>query len=307
MFSMGPASLHPAHIAMRLYDALDAFVLQLRADGRSPHTIANYQRHVAALDQWLAAHGRSADLDAITPALLAEYLADDDVRRNVHGGVRSTSTVNAVRTSLRVVFGWLHDAGHTRANPARLIRRAICSPPPPRALSDAQVDALLGALDSARGETARRDGVLIRMLLATGIRLGSALALDVEDLDFATGAVTLRRVKRDRVERIFLGREIRERLEAFVTRRRGPLFRGPQGERLVDRHARRRICDWLDRIGAHDATVHSLRHTFATRLLRATGDLFLVKRALLHRSIASTVVYVSVSDERLRAAMDGVQ
>ncbi len=310
MFSMGPASLHPAYIAMHLLNALDAFVLQLRADGRSPHTIANYQRHVAALDQWMAAHGHAADLDAITPALLAEYLADDDVRRNGRGGVRSTSTVNAVRTSLRVVFGWLHNAGHTRANPARLIRRAICSPPPPRALSDAQVDALLAALDAARGEAARRDGVLIRMLLATGIRLGSALALNIEDLDLATGAVTLRRVKRDRVERIFLGREIRGQVEEFVVRnrlKRGPLFRGPQGERLVDRHARRRICDSLDRIGAHDATVHSLRHTFATRLLRSTGDLFLVKRALLHRSIASTAVYVSVSDERLRAAMDGVQ
>lgn len=302
MHSIGPAS----HIAMRLLDALDAFVLQLRADGRSPHTIANYQRHVAALAMWLTTHGHHDDLGAITPALLAEYLATDDVRRNGRGGQRSTSTVNAVRTSLRVVFGWLHDAGHTRVNPARLIRRAICSPPPPRALSDAQVDALLAGLDAARGEAQRRDGVLVRLLLATGMRLGSALALDIEDIDLATGAVTLRRVKRDRVERVFLGREIRERLEAFVTRRRGPLFRGPQGERLVDRHARRRICDWLDSIGAHDATVHSLRHTFATRLLRTTGDLFLVKRALLHRSIASTAVYLDVSDERLRAAMDGV-
>jgi integrase len=71
--------------------------------------------------------------------------------------------------------------------------------------------------------------------------------------------------------------------------------------------ARRRICDGLDRIGAHDATVHSLRHTFATRLLRATGDLFLVKRALLQRSIASTAVYLSVSDERLRDALEAVR
>lgn len=298
MLSIGLAS---APTAMRLSDALELFVLQLRADGRSPHTIANYQRHVGALDAWL---GHDTDLDAITPALLAEYLADDDVRRSGRGGLRSTSTVNAVRTSLRVVFGWLHDAGHTRVNPARLIRRAICSPQPPRALSDAQVDALLNLLDAARGEAARRDRLLVRLLLATGMRLGSALALDVEDLDLATGAVTLRRVKRDRVERVFLGREIREELSRQRLTR-GPLFRGPQGERLVDRHARRRICDLLDRIGAHDATVHSLRHTFATRLLRTTGDLFLVKRALLHRSIASTAVYLDVSDERLRAAMDG--
>jgi site-specific recombinase XerD len=291
--------------AMNLSEALDVFVLQLRADGRSPHTIKSYERHVGALLDWLDAQRRSTALDAITPQVLAEYLTSDDVRASARGGARSTSTVNAVRTSLRVVFGWLHDAGYVRVNPARLIRRAITSPSPPRALRDAQVDALLALIDSARGEATSRDGVLVRLLLATGMRLGSALALDIEDLDLATGTVTLRQVKRDRVERLFLGREIRGRLEALVTRRRGPLFRGPQGERLVDRHARRRICDLLDRIGAHDATVHSLRHTFATRLLRATGDLFLVKRALLHRSIASTAVYVSVSDERLREAMEG--
>jgi len=303
MLSAGPVS---ALSIMRLSDALDVFVLQLRADGRSPHTIANYQRHVGELATWLAARGND-ELDALTPALLAEYLASDDARR---GGQRSTSTVNAVRTSLRVVFGWLHDAGYTRINPARLIRRAICSPPPPKSLSDAQVEQLLAALDRATGEAGRRDRVLIRLLLATGMRLGSALALDVEDLDLATGAVTLRRVKRDRVERLYLSRDIAAHVDEQLSRtrrRRGPLFRGPQGERLVDRHARRRICDWLDRIGAHDATVHSLRHTFATRLLRATGDLFLVKRALLHRSIASTAVYLSVSDERLRDALESVR
>jgi site-specific recombinase XerD len=48
-----------------------------------------------------------------------------------------------------------------------------------------------------------------------------------------------------------------------------------------------------------------LRHTFATRLLRRTGDLFLVKTAMRHASIASTAVYLSVSDERLRAAVGG--
>ena len=52
-----------------------------------------------------------------------------------------------------------------------------------------------------------------------------------------------------------------------------------------------------------DGTVHGLRHTFGTRLLRKTGDLFLVKQAMLHRSILSTAAYLSVSDERLRSAL----
>jgi site-specific recombinase XerD len=44
-------------------------------------------------------------------------------------------------------------------------------------------------------------------------------------------------------------------------------------------------------------SIHSLRHTFATRLYRKTGDLYLVQRALGHRQITTTEVYAKVSDE----------
>ena len=290
---------------MELSEALDLYLLQLRADGRSPHTVANYQRHVGALLDWLAARRHSIALDAITPQVLAEYLVSDDVRHSARGGARSTSTVNAVRTSLRVVFGWLHDAGFTRINPARLIRRAICSPPPPKGLSEEQVERLRAVLQGATGVAGSRDRAMVVLLLGTGIRLGSAVALDVADVDFAEGVITARTVKRDRVQRVYFGAEVRRELESLVAHLPGPgpLFRAPNGQRMVVRHACRRITGWLDRAGIHDASPHSLRHTFATRLLARTGDLFLVQRALGHRSIASTAVYLEVSEERLREAV----
>ncbi|MDP1859883.1 MAG: tyrosine-type recombinase/integrase, partial [Gemmatimonadaceae bacterium] len=124
--------------------------------------------------------------------------------------------------------------------------------------------------------------------------------------DLANGEIWLRQVKGDRTERVYLGRDIRDHLVGYVARKpkRGPLFRGPRGERLGKRCAQKRVTYWLGVAGVeHAATAHALRHTFATRLLRRTGDLFLVKQALGHRSILSTVVYLDLSDERLRAAM----
>ena len=44
---------------MQLQDALDRFVLQLEADGRSPHTIKQYRRHISALARWLAHDGHT--------------------------------------------------------------------------------------------------------------------------------------------------------------------------------------------------------------------------------------------------------
>jgi site-specific recombinase XerD len=290
---------------MDLQQALQVYLLQLRADGRSPHTIKNYERHLGSLLDWLAKCGKSAALDEITPQVLAEFLVSDDVRASGRGGLRSASTVNAVRTSLRVVFGWLHDAGHTRINPARLIRRAICSPPTPRVLSNAEVERLLTMLAAATGPVARRDHLLIDLLLSTGIRLGSALAIDVADINFETGELLLRELKRDRVERVFLSRTVRTHLQSSLARApgHGPVFRDPRGHRLECRHARRRVTGWLDRAGIHDASPHSLRHTFATRLLAKTGNIFVVQKALLHRSIMSTAVYLSVPDQQLREAV----
>ena len=288
--------------SMDLSEALSVFVLQLRADGRSPHTIANYRRHVSALDAWLVTHGRERALDEITPQVLAEFLVSDDVRASGRGGLRSTSTVNAVRTSLRVVFGWLHDAGHTRINPARLIRRAICSPPPPKGLSEDQLDQLRSVLANATGVAAARDRAMVALMLGSGLRIGSTVDLDAGDVDLANGVLTARCVKRDRVQRVYFGAEARAELQRLIAGLPGPgpLFRAPNGERLTVRQACRRITAWLDRAGIHDASPHSLRHTFATRLLARTGDLFLVQRALGHRSIASTVVYLQIDERRLK-------
>ena len=287
---------------MDLSDALGVFVLQLRADGRSPYTIRSYERHLGSLLDWLAKHGRSAALDEITPQVLAEFLVSDDVRASGRGGLRSTSTVNAVRTSLRVVFGWLHDAGHTRINPARLIRRAICSPPPPKGLSEDQLDQLRSVLANATGVAAARDRAMVALMLGSGLRIGSTVDLDAGDVDLANGVLTARCVKRDRVQRVYFGAEARAELQRLIAGLPGPgpLFRAPNGERLTVRQACRRITAWLDRGGIHDASPHSLRHTFATRLLARTGDLFLVQRALGHRSIASTVVYLQIDERRLK-------
>jgi integrase/recombinase XerD len=61
---------------------------------------------------------------------------------------------------------------------------------------------------------------------------------------------------------------------------------------------------WLKLAGiTRQLSVHSLRHTFATRLYRQTGDLRLVQRALGHRHIATTEIYARVEDAALRKAI----
>ena len=291
---------------MRIEDALDRFVTQLRADGRSDHTIRQYQRHTRAMIGWLAAESRPDRIAAITHEVVAAFLVSPAAGCRPDGAAKKATSTNALRSSLRGFFGYLHRAGYIGTDPTRLVRRARCSPPPPRALGDDEQRRLVAALDDATTEADLRDAMLIRLLLGTGIRIGSALGLDVEDVDLDGASLLLRSTKGDRPMRAIVPGHLVPYLRAYLAgRAEGPVFPGAgrQGH-LTARHAQRRFETWLERAGIErHASLHALRHTLATGLYRRTGDLALVQAALGHRSIASTLIYARVDEGRLRAAM----
>lgn len=287
---------------MDLQAALQGFLRQLAADGRSPHTIGQYRRHGTALANWLAANGRSSAVVDLTPDVLARFFADGAARTSCRGGPKKAVSLNAMRTSIRCFATHLHDAGLVVANPARLLRRARCAPPPPRALHVDEQARLRAVLADGTGPEAERDRVLVELLLGTGIRIGSALALDVGDVDFDHAEITLRRTKNDRPVVVLLPKGLAEDLQRFVAGRDGPVFRA--GARRVSmRHAQRRLAGWFAAAGIRGRSAHALRHSYATGLLAKTGDLRLVQAALNHASIVSTTIYAQVDRAKLRAAI----
>ena len=265
---------------MRLHDALEAFLLQIQADGRSPHTVAQYARHVRLFASFVG----DRDLSQITVGDLARFLTSPAAL----GGARPKrpTSVNALRTSLRVFFKHAHEASISPTNPARLLRRARCTPPPPRGLSDDEVQRLTDVLVLAQGPSARRDHALIEVMLRTGLRLGSALALDRSDIDLDRGEIVVRITKNQAPERVFISAALRDHLVGYLAERgEGPLFTNRDGDRVGTRHVQRRIEQWFSKAGVgHGASAHDLRHRFAMALYRRTRDLPLVQAALKHRS-----------------------
>lgn len=288
---------------MDLQAALQAFLLQLEADGRSPHTIGQYRRHGTALATWLATSGAGADVADLTPDLVARFFASPAARTSCRGGPKKATSANAMRTSIRCFAAHLHESGLVATNPARLLRRARCAPPPPKALHPDEQKRLLDVLAAATGPEAARDRMLIELLLATGIRIGSALALDVEDIDFDHQEIALRRTKNDRPATVVMPKAIAEKLTGFLRdRSSGPVFLAGD-RRISTRHAQRRLAGWLSKARVAGRSAHSLRHSYAEALLARTGDLRLVQAALNHASIVSTTIYTAVDRAKLRAAV----
>jgi site-specific recombinase XerD len=266
-----------------------------------------YDRHVKLFARWCAAHGHSGAIDSIDHETVATFLASREARTRPDGGLKKAVSMNALRTSVRVFFGYLHQAGYIRQNPARLVRLAVCGAPPPRALSEEETKRLVDTLAAGAGPEAERDHAMFHLMLATGIRLGSAIALDVQDVDLDNGELHLATAKGDRRERVYLGRAIRAHLRRFIGQRTaGPLFVAMHGGRLSPRHVQRRFKMWVQKAGiARASSTHCLRHSLAVNLYKRTGDLLLVKAALRHKSIASTLVYARLDEGRLRRAMEG--
>ncbi len=287
---------------MELESALSKYVVQLQADGRSPHTIGQYRRHITLLVSWLREQGHTGEVEGTCHESLAEFLASGASRVRPDGKAKRATSTNALRTSLRTFFRFCHDAGYCQSNPARLIRRALCGQSPPRSMSDEEQGRLLLALSKGVGPEARRDRALFVLMLGSGIRLGSALALEVADVDLDRGELQLRRTKGDVPTSVPLARSVRDHLRGYIDGQgAGPLFPGRIGRAMCARHVQRRLALWCKRAGIErHVKPHDLRHSFAIRLYRQTRDLLLVQAALRHRSIASTTVYAKVDHEDLR-------
>ena len=291
---------------MRIAEALEKFLVQLQADGRSPHTIGQYQRHIRLLAQWARDAGpRCQRIEKLDHEAVARFLASDIATLRAGGGQKLATSANCLRSSIKTFLGHCHRAGYISHDAGGLIRRARCSPPPPRSLSEKDQRRLLSVLDKARGQEAERDCMLFGLMLRTGIRVGSAVALDVDDVDLDKSEIQLRRTKGDRPDVVFLGAEVQRHLRRYLAHcEAGPLFPGRAGVRITGRHVHRRFRQWLRKAGiTRPASPHSLRHSFAASLYKRSGDILLVKEALRHRSIASTLIYAHASDERLRKAL----
>lgn len=287
--------------------ALDRYALQLQADGRSPHTVAQARRVIGALATWLEASGVPADIERLGHEDLARYLASPAAQRRPDGRARKASSGNATRTVMRTFFRYAADAGYTPANVARLVRLARTGAPPPRTLTDEEVRRLLAAVDAQDTPASRRDAALIRLLLGTGLRISSALALRPRDLDLEAGEIHVLSVKGGQPLVLPISRVVARELRAYL--RTLPkdtvlLFNGSPGRPLTRRQAAKRLEKWAKAAGLGGrATCHGCRHTFATGLYRRTRDILVVQAALGHASVESSAIYARVDRAGLRAAL----
>ena len=178
----------------------------------------------------------------------------------------------------------------------------------PQYLSVEEVDRLLAAPDRTQPRGAR-DGVMLDLLYATGLRVSELVALRVGDLQADYGYLQVTG-KGNKQRLVPVGKVALESVARYLSEARGRLLRGRSSAFLfVTRRGRpmTRQCFWQiisacgRRAGIRQPiNPHLLRHSFATHLLERGADLRSVQEMLGHADISTTQIYTHVVSERLR-------
>lgn len=224
--------------------------------------------------------------------------------RAAEGASRATVARNAA--ALRAFGSWALAQGIVDEDPAVDIETAPVKSRLPQVLDTDAVTALLeGAKCEADTPIGVRDWAFFELLYGSGLRVGEACSLDVDDLNLDQGFLrVLGKGNKERVAPVgtpaakALMQWLQERSDVAKPGEKA-LFVGQRGSRVDPRVMRGRLHRLAARQGVPDIAPHGLRHTSATHMLSGGADLRFVQDYLGHASLATTQRYTHVDSERL--------
>lgn len=214
-------------------------------------------------------------------------------------------------STLRVFLRYLYLCGETNTDLSEGVLRTASwnLSVLPKYIEAPQVERLLRVVDRST-RMGRRDYAILLLLARLGLRGGEVVHMELEDLHWDTGELTVRG-KNSRWSRMPLPVDVGEALVAYLRRGRPRCSTRRVFIRMLAPHTGFRtttavsslVADYLDRAGIHVARkgAHVLRHSLATRMLREGGSLEEISRVLRHLHRSSTEIYAKVDLRSLRA------
>lgn len=242
----------------------------MRSEGKSDATVKTYGGGVAAFIRWCEATGADPVIDKPTVQTFIGSLLDAGAE---------PATAHARLKALRRFTAWLLEEDEIDSDP-------LLGAVPPRvphkvtpALTDEQLRRLIRA---CQGKTLkdRRDEAVVRLMAETGLRAGEVVALTVPDINLDEGLVTVRRGKGGKGRVAPFGPQTTAALDRYLRAARrerrltenGALWVGLTGKPFGYSGLDATLKDRAETAGIKGFHLHLLRHTAATRWLRAGGS-----------------------------------
>lgn len=291
-----------------------SWALQRRNSGQfGVGTLENDRRNVDALCRVIGAER----MDALTPALCREALSVAKHDFNASGRTLSNTTMNKMQVTFNAIMQQAADDGVISSNPLARMKLPRVDTPEKRALDDAQLSALLDALDAMEV-----DGrvMAVYLMCELGLRRGEACALLDEDVDGGMVRVHLAAKERDGsigkpksaagIRVLPMTARLAKKVEEWrEVRRESGIGDAPtlcctsQGGTLWPQKL-----DWWwrrhrDGLGAPGLTMHELRHSNLTKMARLLPSPFDLRDWAGWSTLAPASIYVHKDMSALEAAV----
>lgn len=177
----------------------------------------------------------------------------------------------------------------------------------PQVFSEEEVVLLLKSVDNQKHKC------ILMLIYSAGLRLGELIQLRKDDVNISQRLVFVKGGKGKKDRRTLLSEKMEIYLKKYLAEYRPQywLFEGVDGGQYSARSVQAVFRRAVQKAGVNPyATVHTLRHSFATHLLEAGTDLRYIQDLLGHSSSKTTEIYTHISDQarkRLRSPLDNLE
>lgn len=183
----------------------------------------------------------------------------------------------------------------------------------PEVLTVEEQDQLISVFN-VRYFNSFRNRTMIKLFLASGLRLSEMINLKWKDINLMTGQLKVVEGKGSKDRILWISDSTVEELRIWKDNQSKKLgicefvFTTSSKNKLNDRNVRRMIDMYSIKAGiSKKVSPHTFRHTYASDLLRATKNIRLVQKALGHEDLSTTMIYTHIVDEEFEEALKNLR
>ncbi len=276
---------------MNKADLLNKAKSKLYIRNYSPRTIASYISSLNNFAEWLI----QEKVNQVTDKEVEKYLYHLKKNRN-----RSISGMKQTVASLKILFTDILK----KKIPDSLNIRFRKEEKIPVVLSEEEVAAVIKAVNNLKHK------VILMTIYSAGLRLSECLALTMADMDFDRNQIRIRQGKGKKDRQTVLSRTLLSEMKDYLIKfcPKIFLFEGQKGGRYSASSIQAIMKRAVKKSGIKKhATVHTLRHSFATHLLENGTDIRFIQELLGHKRLETTQIYTHISKiafDRIKSPLD---
>lgn len=287
---------------MLIKHVVERFHKYLETSDRSPETIRGYMVELACLMRFLEqSHNGQVYLDEVTPADIEAYV--------LH--MKEQGQAPASRSRFVYIVKSFYNFCYKKDLVERNLGAKLEAVPVPHKersyLTPDELEELFNAIEHPLIQ------LVVITLAFTGLRISECLHLTMSDVDLTNKSILARNTKGKRDRRIPIHHDLLPKLQEYKDTWRVPskgdiFFATQKSGKLSPIYVNRVIHDTVAKLGwtKTDITCHSMRHSFATNLIKQKQSIVFVQKLLGHAKLATTGIYTHADMDDLAEAVNAL-